>query len=77
MDAIGALFTNLLNMGVSVGATVAAAFLMWGAYLYMSAAGNPHRMERGTTAMWNAVVGLVIVVSARVIVGMIHGALAA
>ena len=77
MDAISALFTNLLNIGVQVGTTVAAAFLMWGAYMYMSASGNPHQMERGKAAMWNAVVGLVIVVSARVIAGMIRTAISA
>jgi len=74
MDTISTLFTNLLTIGVQVGATVAAAFLMWGAYMYMSAGGSPHQMERGKSAMWNAVVGLVIVVSARVIAAMIRTA---
>jgi hypothetical protein len=74
MDTISTLFTNLLTIGVEVGATVAAAFLMWGAYMYMSAGGSPHQMERGKSAMWNAVVGLVIVVSARVIAAMIRTA---
>ena len=77
MDAINTLFTNLLNIGLSVGATVAAFFLMWGAYMYMSAGGSPHQMERGKSAMTNAVMGLVIVVSARVIAGMIRTAMGA
>ena len=77
MDAINNLFTNLLNLGTQVGATVAAVFLMWGAYMYMSAGGNPHRMEKGTSAMWCAVVGLVIVVAARVIAGMVRSAVGA
>jgi hypothetical protein len=77
MDAINSLFSNLLNMGTQVGVTVCAVFLMWGAYMYASAAGNPHRMERGTSAMWCAVVGLIIVVSARVIAGMIRSAVGA
>jgi len=45
--------------------------------MYMFAAGNPHRMERGTSAMWCAVVGLVMVVSARIIAGMIRTAIGA
>ncbi|HEY8743078.1 MAG TPA: hypothetical protein VIU62_08275 [Chloroflexota bacterium] len=77
MDAINNLFTNLLNIGTQVGVAVAAVFLMWGAYMYMFAAGNPHRMERGTSAMWCAVVGLVMVVSARIIAGMIRTAIGA
>ncbi len=33
MAAINNLFTNLLNMGLGVGVTVAAFFLMWGAFM--------------------------------------------
>ena len=75
MDAINTLFTNLLNIGVGVGVTVAAFFLMWGAFVYMSAGGSPHQMERGKSAMVNALAGLAIVLSARVIAGMIQSAL--
>ena len=77
MAAINTLFTNLLNIGLGVAVTVAAFFLMWGAFLYMSAAGNPHQMEKGKSAMVNAIAGLAIVLSARVIAGMIQSALGA
>ncbi len=75
MAAINNLFTNLLNIGLGVGVTVAAFFLMWGAFMYMSASGSPHQMEKGKSAMWNAIAGLVIVLSARVVAGMIQSAL--
>jgi hypothetical protein len=75
MEAINGLFTNLLNIGLGVGVTVAAFYLMWGAYLYMSAGGSPHQMERGKSAMFNALFGLVIVLSARVVASMIQSAL--
>ncbi len=42
---------------------------------YMSAAGSPHQMERGKSAMVNAIGGLAIVLSARLIAGMIQTAL--
>lgn len=45
------------------------------AYIYMSATGSPHQMEKGKSAMVNAVAGLAIVLSARVIAGMIQSAL--
>ncbi len=32
-------------------------------------------MEKGKSAMWNAIAGLVIVLSARVVAGMIQSAL--
>ena len=77
MDAINSLFTNLLNIGLGVAVTVAAFFLMWGAFIYMSAGGSPHQMERGKSAMMNALAGLAIVLSARLIAGMIRSALGA
>jgi hypothetical protein len=38
---------------------------MWGAYMYMTASGNPHKMESGKSAMTNVAVGLCIVLLAR------------
>jgi hypothetical protein len=76
MDAINQLFTNLLNVGMGAAVAVAAFFLMWGAFVYMSAGGSPHQMERGKSAMFNALAGLAIVLTAKVIVGMIQAALA-
>jgi hypothetical protein len=75
MDAINNLFTNLLNIGLGAAVTVAAFFLMWGAFIYMSAGGSPHQMERGKSAMVNAIAGLAIVLSARVLAGMVQSAL--
>jgi hypothetical protein len=77
VEAINGLFTNLLNIGLGVAVTVAAFFLMWGAFMYMSAGGSPHQMERGKSAMLNALAGLAIVLSARVIAGMIQNAIGA
>jgi hypothetical protein len=75
MNAINTLFTNLLNVGLGVAVTVAAFYLMWGAFIYMSASGSPHQMERGKSAMLNALAGLAIVLASRIIVGMIQSAL--
>ncbi len=76
MESINALFTNLLNIGLGVAVTVAAFFLMWGAFVYMSASGSPRQMESGKSAMLNALIGLGIVLSARVVAGLIQSALA-
>ena len=43
--------------------------------MYMSAAGSPRQMESGKAAMINALFGLAIVLSARVIAGLIQSAL--
>lgn len=72
---IQTLFTNLLTIGTAVGVAVAAFFLMWGGYLYMSAGGNPRQMERGKEAIVNALIGLAIVLAANTIATMIRGAI--
>jgi hypothetical protein len=76
MDQVNTLFENLLNIGIGVAAAVSAFFVMWGAFLYMSAAGSPLQMEAGKTAIVNALAGLAIVLLARVIAGMVQDAMA-
>ena len=77
MAQINTLFDNLLTIGLGVGLAVAAFFVMWGAFLYMSAAGSPHQMERGKAAIVNALVGFSIVLMAKVIAGMIQSSIGA
>lgn len=77
MQQINALFTSLLNVGVGVGVTVAAFFLMWGAFQYMAAGGSPRQMEGGKQAMVNALFGLAIVILARAVAGAVGQALGA
>ena len=43
MDQVNTLFNNLIDIGTGVGVAVSAFFVMWGAFLYMSAAGSPHQ----------------------------------
>jgi hypothetical protein len=75
VDQINTLFNNLLNVGLGVAVAVSAFFVMWGAFMYMSAGGSPHQMERGKAAIVNALAGLAIVLMARVIAGMIQSAM--
>jgi len=75
LDQINTLFNNLLDIGMGVGVAVSAFFVMWGAFLYMSASGSPHQMERAKGAIVNALAGLAIVLMARIIAGMIQSAI--
>ena len=72
---INRLFENLLGLGTTVGVSVAAFFLMWGAFIYMSAGGSPRQMESGKSAMVNALLGLGIVLTARVIADLIRSSI--
>jgi hypothetical protein len=76
LEQINTLFENLLNIGTGVGVAVSAFFVMWGAFMYMSASGSPRQMEQGKSAIVNALAGLAIVLMARVIAGMIQDAMA-
>jgi len=75
VDSINTLFANLLSIGVGVAVTVGAFYLMWGAFIYMSAGGSPHQMERGKSAMMNALAGIAIVLAAQTIAKLIQSAL--
>jgi Type IV secretion system pilin len=75
-DQINRLFETLLNFGAGIGVTAAAFFLMWGAFLYMSAGGSPRQMESGKSAMFNALIGLAVVLAARTLAGLIQRAAA-
>ena len=76
MEEINAVFSNLLNIGMGLAFGVSALFVMWGAFLYMTAGGSPRQMETAKTAIVNALGGLVIVLLARVIAGVVQGAVA-
>ena len=76
MESINSLFDNLITIATGVVFSVAVFFVIVGAFQYMTAAGSPHQMERGKGAMVNALFGLIVVLSARVIAGMVQSALA-
>lgn len=75
-NAINQLFGNLLTTGSTVAAVVAAFFVMWSGFQYMTAGGNPRQMESAKQAFFNALAGLALVLGARVVAGMIVSALA-
>ncbi len=75
MDQINVLFGNLLNIGIGVAAAVSAFFVMWGAFLYMSAGGSPRQLEQAKTPIVHALSGLAIVRPARASAPLVPGAL--
>ena len=74
MEEINATFSNLLNIGIGAAFAVSAFFVMWGAFLYMTAGGSPRQLESAKTAISNALVGLGIALLARVIAGVVQDA---
>ena len=66
---------NIVNDIFQAVGYVATGFIMYGGFLFMTSAGNPDQASRGRKTLINAIVGLVIAISAGVIINLIAGAL--
>jgi hypothetical protein len=74
-DSIVALFTSLLDVATHVGLAVAALFLAWAGFLYMTASGSPRRMETAKDAAFAAVGGLAVVLLAHTVAQLVQNAI--
>jgi len=75
MDAkITALFVSLLGTLTTIIVVVAAFFIAWGGVLYATAAGSVHQQESAKRCIIGALIGVAIVLSARIIADTLAGA---
>ena len=65
---------NLVGYLVALVGVIGSGAFVWGAYLYIAAAGSPQQMERGKTAMFSAIVGVVLVLIAYAVVNLVISA---
>lgn len=63
------LLDHVKNGLVYLMSLAVAAMLIWGAFVIMTAAGNPAKFTAGRTILTNALIGFLIVVSAYLVVG--------
>ncbi|MDO4773867.1 MAG: pilin [Candidatus Saccharibacteria bacterium] len=56
-----------------LAAYVAVGFIMYGGFLYLTSTGSPEYTKQALRTIMNAVIGLVVAISAAVIVGFIGG----
>jgi amino acid transporter len=72
-------FTSVLSFYIRVilgiFGLLSVAFLIYGGFQYMTAAGNEERAENGKKTIQNAIIGLVIVILSFVIVTVVVNAL--
>ncbi len=63
-------------MGILLGivGAVGVGFFIYGAYLYLTASGAPHQMERGKSAMMTALAGIVLALVAYGVVELVMNA---
>jgi hypothetical protein len=62
---------NVIQIALVLIAYIAGFFILYGGFLYMTANGNADQVKKGTKSIFNAVIGLVISLSAIAITNFI------
>jgi hypothetical protein len=66
---------NVIRVALGLLGVVALSLLIFGGYIWMTAAGNPEKVEKAKKILINAAIGLAIILSAYGIVSFIIGAI--
>jgi type IV secretory pathway VirB2 component (pilin) len=66
---------SVINWGLFVAGTVAVLIIVVAGILYITAAGDEHRIERAKTSLKGAIIGVIIILLAAVIVNTINAAI--
>ena len=66
--------SNLTGILLGVVGAVGVGYFIYGSYLYLTATGAPHQMERGKSAMMTALAGIVLAMVAFGIVELVMDA---
>lgn len=74
MEALTQTISNLVGILLGLVGGVGVGFFIYGAYLYLTASGAPHQMERGKSAMMTALAGVVLALVAFGIIELVIGA---
>ena len=57
MEDLTQTISNLVGILLGIVGAVGVGFFIYGAYMYLTASGAPHQMERGKSAMMTALSG--------------------
>ena len=66
--------SNLAGILLGVVGAVGVGYFIYGSYLYLTASGAPHQMERGKSAMMTALAGIVLAMVAFGVVDLVMDA---
>ncbi len=69
--AVMGMIQNLMNAGISVGVFVAVAIMTWAGILYITTPTNPEARGQASKMLLNAVIGMLIILSAWLIVDFV------
>ena len=74
MENLVQTISNLVGILLGVVGAIGVGYFIYGSYLYLTATGAPHQMERGKSAMMTALAGIVLALVAFGIVELVIGA---
>ena len=74
MEQLTQTISNLVGIMLGVVGGIGVGFFIYGAYLYLTASGAPHQMERGKSAMMTALAGIVLALVAYGVVDLVMNA---
>ena len=74
MENLTQTISNLVGILLGLVGAVGVGFFVYGAYLYLTASGAPHQMERGKSAMMTAIAGVVLAMVAYGVVDLVMNA---
>ena len=74
MEDLTQTISNLVGILLGIVGAVGVGFFIYGAYLYLTASGAPHQMERGKSAMMTALAGIVLALVAYGVVDLVMNA---
>ena len=74
MENLTQTISNLVGILLGVVGVIGVGFFIYGAYLYLTASGAPHQMERGKSAMMTALAGVVLAMVAYGVVELVMNA---
>lgn len=70
--SIGALFKTVAEWALGIAFILAVVFLIYGGFRYILAGGNEESAKAGRTAIFNALIGVVIIVLAFIVVQIVY-----
>ncbi|PSO43256.1 hypothetical protein BRC19_01530 [Candidatus Saccharibacteria bacterium QS_5_54_17] len=73
MSDIWTVATNLLDILIQLGALAAVGFIIYGGIRYILSQGEPEKLQGAKKIIANAIIGLILAITASTIVGFIAG----
>lgn len=75
-DNIEAFFLKLIDVAIAIGSVLAIIFLIYAGFLFVTAQGNEEKLRKAKSAFLWTVIGIAVLLGAKVIQAVIAGTVA-